>query len=137
VCSSDLHDAASRADGNTYFGLMTDDCVFLGTDPEERWTKAGFEGFARRHFAAGDSAWIYVPQERHVTLGPGGKTAWFDESLQNASYGECRGTGVLVRDDGGRWRIAQYSLSVPIPNDLTRGFVERIRAHAEAAAGKE
>lgn len=33
------------------------------------------------------------------------------------NLGPCRGTGVLVLD-GDRWKIAQYNLSVPIPNQV-------------------
>ena len=32
-----FHAAASRADQPAYFGLMTEDVVFLGTDATERW----------------------------------------------------------------------------------------------------
>ena len=28
---------------------------------------------------------------------------------------------------GGAWKIAQYNLTVPIPNDLLAGFAEKIR----------
>lgn len=34
------------------------------------------------------------------------------------SLGVARETGVLVRDDkSGAWKIVQYNLSVPIPNE--------------------
>jgi hypothetical protein len=42
--------------------------------------------------------------------------------------GPCRGSGVLVKQDGA-WKIAQYNLSVPIPNDLMKDFKARIEAH--------
>jgi hypothetical protein len=32
-----LHEAASRADGRTYFELFAHDAVFFGTDATERW----------------------------------------------------------------------------------------------------
>jgi len=57
-----------------------------------------------------------------------GTTAWFDEILWNDSYGTCRGTGVLVLS-GGVWRIAQYNLTIPIPNDLARGFAKTIKEY--------
>ncbi|MDX2437638.1 MAG: nuclear transport factor 2 family protein, partial [Acidobacteriota bacterium] len=37
----------------------------------------------------------------------------------------CRGTGVLVLVDGD-WKISQYSLSIPMPNDLAAEFTSRI-----------
>lgn len=122
-----FHDAAARADGPAYFGLLTEDAVFLGTDASERWTKDQFRAYAEPYFNQG-KGWTYTPRERHVGYAPGGATAWFDELLWNEKYGVCRGSGVLVRTGGG-WRIAQYNLSVPVPNDLLPEFAERIRAH--------
>ena len=120
-----FHAAASRADGEAYFDLLAEDAIFLGTDPGERWTREAFRGYAEPHFRQG-RGWTYVPRDRHVHVSADGTLAWFDEALDNASYGVCRGTGVLRRDDG-RWRIVQYSLSIPIPNDLAREVVDRIR----------
>jgi len=62
-----------------------------------------------------------------------GKLVWFDEALDNAGYGECRGTGVLQERDGG-WVLLQYNLTVPIPNDLMGGFAKQIRVHLDGAA---
>mgnify|MGYP000579584735 FL=1 len=41
------HKAAANADYNGYFGLMTEDAVFIGTDANENWNRAGFEKFAK------------------------------------------------------------------------------------------
>ena len=62
-----------------------------------------------------------------------GRTAWFDELLDNAKYGECRGSGILQRY-GEEWKIEQYNLTIPMPNDLAAEFVARIREHATARA---
>jgi hypothetical protein len=40
--------------------------------------------------------------------------------------GDC-GTGVLVRDEDGEWKIAQYALTFPMPNDLAEELTARIR----------
>ena len=120
-----FHDAAARADGGQYFALLADDAIFLGTDPGERWTRAEFQAFAEPYFAAG-RGWTYGVVERHAYLGPEGDTAWFDERLTNESYGECRGTGALRLEDD-RWRITQYNLTIPVPNDLAGKLVEMIR----------
>ena len=120
-----FHDAAARADEAAYFGLLADGAVFLGTDARERWTKEAFLAFARPHFAAG-RGWRFVPRDRHVALSADGRVAWFDELLDSESYGECRGTGVLERT-GDRWRIQQYHLTIPVPNELAREVVARIR----------
>lgn len=124
-----LHRLASVGDFEAYFDLYTPDAIFMGTDATERWSMEDFKGYARPAFADG-SGWTYEPTERHIYLAPGGRAAWFDERLQNASFGETRGTGVLVLGDDGRWRITQYNLTIPIPNDLARDFVARIRAQS-------
>lgn len=123
-----FHDAAAKADFDRYFAQQTADAVFLGTDASERWQGKQFREFCRPYFEQG-RGWTYRPRARRVALGPGERTAWFDELLDNDSYGECRGSGVLVRTDSGDWKIAQYNLSIPIPNDLAKEFVARIRAH--------
>jgi hypothetical protein len=46
-----------------------------------------------------------------------GDVAWFDEDLDTPNLGPARGTGVLVKVGSGAWKIAQYNLSVPIPNE--------------------
>ncbi len=118
-----LHAAAATADWDRYFALYAPEAVFLGTDAAERWSLADFRGYA-----SASQGWTYTPTERHIFLDADATTAWFDERLDNASYGETRGTGVLVKGDSG-WKITQYNLTIPIPNDLAREFVQRIREH--------
>lgn len=120
-----FHRAASEADAERYFGLFAEDAVFLGTDATERWTRGDFEEYARPYFDAGQG-WTYVPIERRVSLASGGAVAWFDELLENQGLGLTRGTGVLVRE-GGEWRVAQYNLTIPVPNEVAADVVELIR----------
>ena len=124
-----LHEAAAEADATAYFALFTDGAVFLGTDVTERWTLPEFRAFAEPYFADG-RGWTYEATERHVDVAPDGDIAWFDEILWNETYGTCRGTGVLIRTDAG-WRIVQYNLTIPIPNELARELTERIKAAAD------
>jgi ketosteroid isomerase-like protein len=119
------HDAAAKADETRYFGAMAPEFVFLGTDATERWDRASFRAFAHPYFAKG-KAWTFVPRDRHVILSPRGDVAWFDEKLDSASYGDCRGTGV-VRRIAGAWKIAHYNLTIPIPNDLAKAVVGMIK----------
>lgn len=119
------HKAAADADEERYFGLMTADAVFLGTDATERWNAASFREFAHPYFAKG-KAWTFVPHDRHVMISPAGDVAWFDEKLDSASYGDCRGSGVLEKTAGG-WRIAHYNLTIPIPNALAKSVVQMIQ----------
>lgn len=122
---NDWHRAAADADEARYFAAMAPELVFLGTDATERWDVAAFREFAHPYFAKG-KAWTFTPRDRHVILSPAGDVAWFDEKLDSASYGECRGTGV-VRKVGNAWKIAHYNLTIPIPNDLSKSVVEMIR----------
>jgi hypothetical protein len=120
-----LHQAASDADGEVYFGLFAEDAVFMGTDATERWSVAEFRAFAEPYFSQG-RGWTYTMKDRNIFFSDDGSTAWFDEMLWNDSYGTCRGTGVLTRTDDG-WKFVQYNLTIPIPNDLTREFAARIK----------
>jgi len=127
----ELHDAASKADGARYFRLFAPDAVFLGTDATERWPIEEFKAYAMKRFESG-TGWTYklIKDQRHVSIGDDGSFAWFDELLENAKYGTCRGTGVL-RKVNGEWRIAQYSLSIPIPNELALDVVKMVRQRAK------
>jgi hypothetical protein len=127
-----FHEAASEADGELYFSLFVDGGVFIGTDVSERWSVAEFKAFAEPYFSQG-RGWTYTPRERHIDLSPSGDTAWFDEVLWNEKYGTSRGTGVLVLTDEG-WRIAQYHLTFPIPNDLTAELTARIKAFEQESS---
>ncbi len=110
----ELHLRAARADFEGYFALYHDQAVFLGTDRDEYWPMAQFKAYTRSRFAGGHG-WTYRPVERHVHTVAG--TAWFEERLEHEVYGQLRGTGVLLRTPAG-WRVAQYNLTLPIPNDL-------------------
>jgi hypothetical protein len=110
----DWHDAAAKADEQRYFDHFAEGAVFLGTDPKERWTLPEFQAYAHPHFAAG-KAWNMIARRREITFHD--EVAWFDEDLVSEGLGEVRGSGVLVRSPSGRWLVAQYNLSVPIPNE--------------------
>jgi len=118
---SQFHSAASKADWASYFDLMSKDAIFLGTDVSERWDKATFRGYALK-----TKGWSYQLRERNISFTPDGNTAWFDEILGNDSYGTSRGTGVVIRTSGG-WKISQYHLTFPIPNDLAAGITQQIQ----------
>ena len=125
-----LNAASTAADGPAYFDLFTPDARFIGTDTTERWSLAEFRAYAEPFFARG-RGWTYTARERTVTVAPIDCrcVAWFDEVLDNAGYGEVRGSGVLrLTDDG--WKIEQYVLSFAVPNDRAAQVVEAIKAPA-------
>jgi len=130
---SSFHEAASKANWDGYFGLMSDDAIFLGTDANERWDKETF----RNGYASRSKGWTYIMRERNINFTPDGNTAWFDELLDNDKYGTSRGTGVLIRTTDG-WKISQYHLTFPIPNDLADGITQQIHTfEAKQKMGQE
>jgi hypothetical protein len=111
----DFHDAAAHADEARYFAHFAARGVFLGTDATERWDVAAFRAYAHPRFASG-KAWSFHATLRHVDFSQDNAVAWFDELLATERLGPARGSGVLVRE-GGTWKVAQYNLSIPIPNE--------------------
>jgi ketosteroid isomerase-like protein len=125
----DWHQAASVADEERYFKHFAPDGVFMGTDASERWTVGQFREWAKPHFER-KKAWSFQPRDRHIAFSADGKLAWFDEMLDTPNLGVCRGSGVLTRIGKG-WKIAQYNLSIPIPNALADSIVKQIAASAK------
>jgi hypothetical protein len=121
------HAAAAAADEDKYFSYFAPDAVFLGTDPGERWTRDEFRAWAHPYFAKG-KAWSFKATARWISFAPDRTVAWFDEALDTPNMGPCRGSGVLVATTSG-WKIAQYNLSIPIPNALTDDVKKRIEKY--------
>ncbi len=111
------HKAAAEANFDAYFGTMSDDAIYIGTDATENWTKPAFIQFAKPYFDKG-KAWNFTALERNIYFSSDKKTVWFDELL-NTQMKICRGSGVLVVDANGNWKIKHYVLSMTIPNDNT------------------
>ena len=122
------HQAAAEANFNLYFNAMTEDAIFIGTDATENWNKPAFIQFAKPFFDKG-KAWSFTKLERNIYFSSDKKTAWFDELL-NTQMKICRGSGVLVVDKNGNWKIKHYVLSMTIPNDHTNEVV-KIKTHIE------
>ena len=108
------HQAAARADFEAYFGKMTDDAVFIGTDATEYWQGDAFREFSRPYFDKG-KAWSFSAVERHIYENEAHNLAWFDELL-DTRMGLCRGSGIIKKVEGD-WKIAHYVLSIAVPND--------------------
>ncbi|QLG44913.1 nuclear transport factor 2 family protein [Costertonia aggregata] len=118
---TDWHRAAANADFNAYFGLMTPDAIFIGTDATENWTRTEFEIFSKPYFDKG-KAWSFMAVERNIFLNENKDLAWFDELL-DTQMKLCRGSGVLKKV-GKEWKIAHYVLSIAVPNDNVSELIE-------------
>jgi len=120
-----MHEAAARADGDTYFAQFSTGARFVGTDAGEHWDISAFRAYAEPYFARG-RGWTYHPRDRTLIIS--GDFAWFDEILDHDSYGVLRGSGLLRRHGpGDDWKIEQYVLSFAVPNDRAAAVVDAIK----------
>ena len=109
------HKAAAESNFNAYFASLTDDSVFIGTDPTEIWNKTAFQNFAKPYFEK-NQGWNFKAVQRQISFDSTANIAWFDELLDTSNMKICRGSGVLEKING-QWKIKQYVLSVTIPNN--------------------
>jgi len=108
------HKAAAEANFETYFSLMSNDGVFIGTDATENWQNKDFRTFSKPYFDKG-KAWSFTAIERNIYTNKTNDFAWFDELL-DTQMKICRGSGVLEKVNG-EWKIKHYVLSIAIPNE--------------------
>lgn len=113
------HHAAATADAEGFFGRMTPDGIYIGTDATERWLRDELRTWAKPYFER-ESAWTFIPVSRNITVAPGSQLAWFDELL-DTWMGTCRSTGIMIQEDG-EWKIRYYHLSIAVPNEKIDGF---------------
>jgi hypothetical protein len=115
------HVSAAKADFNRYFNVTTNDFIFLGTAPGERWVKSEFQSFCKPYFDKG-KAWDFKPSNRKWNIISDGTVAYFDEDLQTWME-SCRGSGICVLENG-EWKIAYYNLTVLIENEKIKQFIK-------------
>lgn len=115
------HLAATNADFEAYFGKMTKDAVFIGTDAMENWQNEDFRTFSKPYFDRG-KAWNFTAVQRNIYLNEAKTFAWFDELL-DTQMKICRGSGVLQKENG-QWKIAHYVLSIAVPNENVDELVQ-------------
>ena len=123
---TDFHAAAAEGDAERYFGHMAPDAVFFGTDATERWPYDEYVALLRPYFEQGVKI-ENAPVSQNVYVSEDGRFAWFDEELDKPRYGAMRGTGVLRRTDDG-WKLVQFHLTFPIPNEILTDVVKLVRA---------
>ncbi|MEY4903154.1 MAG: hypothetical protein RLZZ292_969 [Bacteroidota bacterium] len=115
------HRAAAVADEDTFFGSMTEDADYIGTDAAEHWKRDELKKWSEPYFKR-ESAWAFTSKSRKVTFTEAGDYAWFDELL-DTWMGDCRGSGILQKTADG-WKIKQYVLSVAVPNDVVKPYLK-------------
>ena len=120
------HKAAATADSEGFFGRMTEDCIYIGTDKTERWKRDELKKWSAKYFER-DKAWAFQPIEREVYFDSKKKIAWFNETLETW-MGVCRSSGVLRKDKKKGWLLEHYHLSVTIDNDKIQGFIALINS---------
>lgn len=119
----DWHMAAATADEELFFGSMTPDAIYIGTDKSERWKRDDMRVWSKEIFER-ESAWSFTKVERHINLSESKDLAWFDETL-DTWMGPCRGSGIVVQTEEG-WKIKHYHLAIAVPNDAVDGYLELI-----------
>jgi hypothetical protein len=115
------HQDVSNFNLKSYFEKLDSSFIFLGTDPNERWTKNQFYVFCKPYFEK-KTTWNFKPLWRNVYFSEDGKTAWFEEQL-DTWMDECRGSGVLIYRDN-KWRLTHYNLTVLIENEKVQSFID-------------
>ena len=115
------HKAAAAANYEAYFGAMSEESIFIGTDATENWNKKQFQAFAKPYFDKG-KAWNFKSLQRNIYFSADKKTAWFDELL-DTQMKICRGSGVLIKIKN-EWKIAHYVLSISIPNEFSSEVIQ-------------
>jgi hypothetical protein len=116
---NEWHHAAAIADEKSFFGFMTKDAIYIGTDTSERWQRDELAAWSNQYFEK-SSAWNFTPISRNITFSPAKNIAWFDELL-NTWMGVCRSTGIVEWVDD-QWKLVYYQLALTLPNDKMADF---------------
>lgn len=122
VLMDNWHKSAAVADEDAFFGAMTKDGIYLGTDPSERWLRDELKHWAKKSFES-ESAWAFTSHDRHIYF-YNEELAWFEELL-DTWMGPCRGSGVVEKIDG-QWKIKHYDLSIMVKNEDIKTFLDVI-----------
>lgn len=105
--------AAANAEYDRYFNFYTADATFNGTDATENWDKTSYMAWAKPYFDK-KTTWNFKALKRNIYFGKYADMAWFEELL-STQMKICRGSGVVVKQDGS-WKVQQYVLSAAVPN---------------------
>lgn len=118
------HLAAATANDSVFFGSMTEDGIYLGTDISERWLSGELKEWSKAFFVK-ESAWSFTPSNRTIYFDKSREMAWFEEDLATW-MGPCKGSGVLEKTTLG-WRIKHYHLAVAVANEDMDQYLEILK----------
>ncbi len=122
---TEWHNAAAEADQQKFFDFIDDEGIYIGTDSTEIWTKKEFFDWSTPHFN-NNKTWNFRATKRHIYFANDPTVAWFDELIDYGS-GTLRGSGVLQKRNN-EWKIMQYVLSLPVPNEKYKAVMQVIKA---------
>ena len=117
------HKAAAEANAEAFFGGMTKDGIYIGTEAGERWLRDDLKEWSKKYFER-ESAWNFKSRDREIYFSDNEDYAWFEEKLET-QMGVCHGSGVLEMTVDG-WKIKHYHLSVTVPNDKIDAFIKLV-----------
>ena len=120
---NDWHKAAAEANADAFFGGMTKDGIYIGTEAGERWLRDELREWSKKYFER-ETAWDFKPSKREIYFSENEDYAWFEERL-DTGMGECHGSGVLKLTQDG-WKVKHYHLSVTVPNDKLDAFKQLV-----------
>lgn len=119
---SELHTAKLEGNGERFFSLFADEAIVFGTAADERWSLDEYKHCVSSVFSSGRKR-PFTIFESNVFVSKRGQVAWFDERQERPGMGELRDSGVLQKIEG-TWKVVQYALSIPVPNELARELHE-------------
>ena len=111
------HLAAHEADANAFFGQMSADGIYIGTDASERWLRDELRLWSKKAFER-EHAWSFTALERNWQQQ---ENFWICDELLETGMGICRATAVIVKEEG-IWKIQHYQLSLAVPNEKIEDF---------------
>ncbi|MBN2682613.1 MAG: nuclear transport factor 2 family protein [Bacteroidales bacterium] len=117
------HRFAANSD-KEFFELIAENGVYIGTDPEENWTKMEIENLYKPYFEQGKS-WDFKAKERNIYVSADYERVWFDELLETW-MGYCRASGYIEKQND-KWKICYYTISISVPNNKTKEVIEVIK----------
>ena len=114
-----------QADEERYFRTLSAyDAVFLGTAPGERWRGESLRTFVHSYFSTRQGMERTCRQRARSASPPDGRTAWFDETVDERRPMARVAAAACLRHERGGWRIAQYNLMIPVPDELAPELVD-------------